>query len=64
MRTLEKDMQALDKDMEKQLGSVLTKEQLKEYQKIQENRCEGISPEMHHPAPLEFDPGPPSSPEP
>ena len=41
MRILENAMQALDKDMGKQLGSVLTEEQLNEYQKIQEERCEG-----------------------
>jgi len=68
MRILEKDMRALDKDMGKQLGSVLTEEQLKEYQKIQEERCEGMPPkmppEMHHHAPPEFEPGPPPMPEP
>jgi Spy/CpxP family protein refolding chaperone len=40
MGILKNDMQALNKDTEKQLSSVLTEEQLKEYQKIQEERCE------------------------
>jgi Spy/CpxP family protein refolding chaperone len=63
MRILENDMQALDKDRGKQLGSVLTETQLKEYQKIQEERCEGMPPEMrHHDAPPEFEPGPPPMP--
>ena len=63
MRILENDMQALDKDRGKQLGSVLTETQLKEYQKIQEERCEGMPPEMrHHDAPPEFEPGPPPVP--
>ena len=62
MRTLQKDMQALDKDTEKQLASVLTEEQIKEYQKIQEKRCQEMPPEMHHPAPPEFEPGPPPAP--
>ena len=63
MRILENDMQALDKDRGKQLGSVLTETQLKEYQKIQGERCEGMPPEMrHHDAPPEFEPGPPPMP--
>ena len=62
MRILEDDLQALDKDTEKQLGAILTEEQLKEYQKIQEERCEGMSPEIHHHAPPEFEPGPPPMP--
>ena len=63
MRILENDMQALDKDRGKQLDSVLTETQLKEYQKIQEERCEGMPPEMrHHDAPPEFEPGPPPVP--
>ena len=63
MRILENDMQALDKDTGKQLGSVLTEEQLKEYQKIQGERCEGMNLEMHHhDAPPEFEPGPPPMP--
>lgn len=63
MRILENDMQALDKDRGKQLGSVLTETQLKEYQKIQGERCEGMPPEMrHHDAPPEFEPGPPPVP--
>jgi len=63
MRILENDMQALDKDRGKQLGSVLTETQLKEYQKIQGERCEGMPPEMrHHDTPPEFEPGPPPMP--
>jgi len=66
MRTLEKDMQALDRDTEKQLDSVLTEEQLKEYQEIREDRCQKMRPEtppgMHHHAPPEFEPGPPPMP--
>jgi Spy/CpxP family protein refolding chaperone len=63
MRILENDMQALDKDRGKQLDSVLTETQLKEYQKIQGERCEGMPPEMrHHDAPPEFEPGPPPMP--
>jgi Spy/CpxP family protein refolding chaperone len=63
MRILENDMQALDKDREKQLGSVLTEEQLKEYRKIQGEQCEGMLPEMHHhDVPPEFEPGPPPMP--
>ena len=63
IRILENDMQALDKDRGKQLDSVLTETQLKEYQKIQEERCEGMPPEMrHHDAPPEFEPGPPPVP--
>jgi Spy/CpxP family protein refolding chaperone len=63
MRILENDMQALDKDREKQLGSVLTEEQIKEYQKIQEEQCPGLPPEMrHHDPPPEFEPGPPPVP--
>jgi len=58
IRTLEKDMQALDQDTEKQFGSVLTEEQLKEYQKIQKERCQEMRPEMHHHAPPGFEPGP------
>ncbi len=57
-RVLENDMRAIDKDIEKQLGSVLTEEQLKEYQEIQEERCQKMRPEMHHHAPPEFEPGP------
>src|SRR4030042_5369527 len=44
-RVLENDMRAIDKDIEKKLGSVLTEEQLKEYQKIQEERCREMRPE-------------------
>ncbi len=63
MRTLEKDIKALDRDTGKQLGSVLTEKQLKEYQKIQEEQCEGMPPEMdHHDASPEFEPGPPPMP--
>jgi Spy/CpxP family protein refolding chaperone len=66
MRILENDMQALDKDIEKQLDSVLTEEQLKKYQKIQEEQCQEMrsemSPGMHHHAPPEFEPGPPPMP--
>jgi Spy/CpxP family protein refolding chaperone len=63
MRILGNDLQALDKDTEKHLGSVLTEEQLKEYQKIYGERCEGMNPEMHHHhAPPEFEPGPPPMP--
>lgn len=63
VRILEKDMQALDQDTEKQLGSVLTEEQLKDYQKIHEERCQEMRPEMHHhDAPPEFEPGPPPMP--
>jgi len=62
MRILGNDMQALDKDRGKQLGSVLTAGQFKEYQKIQEERCEGMPPGMHHHAPPEFEPGPPPMP--
>lgn len=63
MRILENNMQALDKDREKQLGSVLTEEQIKEYQKIQEEQCLGMPPEMHHHAPPEeFEPGSPPVP--
>jgi len=62
MRILGKDMQALDRDTEKQLDSVLTEEQLKEYQKIQGERCEGMNLEMHHHAPPEFEPVPPPMP--
>jgi Spy/CpxP family protein refolding chaperone len=54
MRILENEMQTLDRDTGKQLGSVLTEEQLKEYQKVQEERCEGVPPE--------FEPGPPPMP--
>lgn len=63
IQTLEKDMQALDRDTGKQLGSVLTEEQLKKYQKIQEEQCQEMRPEippgMHHHAPPEFEPAPP-----
>lgn len=59
MRTLERDLQALDRDMEKQLGAVLTEEQFKEYQKIQGERWEGMKPKTHHHAPLEYEPGQP-----
>jgi len=52
-------MQALDKDMGKQLGSVLTEEQLKEYQKIQEGQYQKMH---HHDAPPKFEPGPPPMP--
>jgi len=66
IRILEKDMQALDKDIEKQLGSVLTEEQLKKYQKIQEEQCQEMRsempPGMHHHEPPEFAPGPPPMP--
>ena len=67
MRTLEKDMQALDRDTGKQLGPVLTEEQFKEYQKIQEEQCQEMRPEMppemhHHAPPEEFEPGPPPVP--
>lgn len=63
IRILENNLQALDKDTEKQLGSVLTEEQLKEYQKIYGEQCEGMNPEMHrHQAPPEFESGPPPMP--
>jgi len=62
-RELENNLQALDKDVERRLGSVLTEEQLKEYQKIQEERCEEMPPKMHHHhAPPELEPGPPPVP--
>jgi len=59
MRILGNDMQALDKDMGKQLGSVLAEEQLKEYQKIQEGQYQKMH---HHDAPPKFEPGPPPMP--
>jgi hypothetical protein len=59
MRILENDMRALDQDTGKELSSVLTEAQLKEYQKIQEARCEGMPLEMHHP---KCEPGPPPMP--
>ena len=63
IRILENNLQALDKDTEKHLGSVLTEEQLKEYQKIYGERCEGMNPEVHrHHEPPEFEPGPPPMP--
>jgi Spy/CpxP family protein refolding chaperone len=66
IRALKNNMAALDQDTEKQFGSVLTEEQIKEYQKIQEERCPGMRPEMppemHHHAPPEFEPGPPPMP--
>jgi hypothetical protein len=59
-RLLGKDLQALDKKIEKELGFVLNKEQLKEYQKIQKERCERLPSEMPRPdAPPEGEPGPP-----
>ena len=62
MRILENDMQALDQDTGKQLGSVLTEEQLKEYQKIQEERCEGMTRKCTTMCTPEFEPGPPPMP--
>jgi hypothetical protein len=63
IRILENNLKALDKDTKKQLGSVLTEEQLKEYQKIYGEQCEGMNPEMHrHHAPPEFESGSPPMP--
>ena len=59
---IREDMRAVDSDTEKQLGSVLTEEQLKEYQKIQGEHCEGMRGEMHHHAPPEGEAGPPPMP--
>lgn len=62
MRTLENDIRALDRDTEKQLGLVLTEGQIKAYQKIEGERCEGMPPERHHMHPRNLNQSPPPEP--